>query len=256
MPESPWGPARREMEAALGPEPDSIADVVDQLVAIQGALNGVPDLFHDNPIADFNNLYLTITRRILERDRSGDFRDPHFLNRLDVEFAIRYLDALRSFGVGGATAAPAAWRVLLGRYNDASLRSLPCAVAGVNAHINFDLAFALVATWRKLGHAAHAGPQHHDYLLVNEVFADEIPGLRRRYLTGWQRCVDAINGTFDDWYQNVLVECTRAQAWERAQHLWRLREDRVAFDVVRSRMDEQAAAIGRILLSPFCRFIQ
>ncbi len=255
MPASPWGPAQRQMEAALGPEPDSIAGVVDQLVAVQDALNGVPDLFHDNPIADFNNLYLTITRRILRRDEDGDFHDPHFIARLDVEFAIRYLDALRSFG-GGAETVPAAWKVLLGRYNDASLRSLPCAVAGVNAHINFDLAFALIATWEQLGHAPHASPQHHDYLLVNEVFAQAIPGLRRRYLAGWQRCVDAINGTFDDWYQNVLVECTRARAWERAQRLWRLRDDRVAFDLVRAQMDAQTAKIGRILLSPFCRFIQ
>lgn len=255
MQQSPWGPAEREMADALAPVPHTIADVVAQLTGVQHALDRVPRLFHENPIADFNNLYLTITRRILERDRAGDFRHPEFLNRLDVEFAIRYLDALRAFGAGDS-GVPAAWRVLLGRYDDASLRSLPCAVAGVNAHINFDLAFALIATWEKLGHAAHASPQHHDYLLVNAVFAEEIPGLRRRYLDGWQRCVDALNGSFDDWYQNVLVECTRARAWERAQRLWTLRADRVAFDLVRSQMDAQAAHVGRVLLSPFCRYIQ
>jgi hypothetical protein len=243
------------MEAALAPEPHSIAGVVKQLDEIQSVLDRVPDLYHENPIADFNNLYLAITRRILERDRSGGFNDPAFLNRLDVEFAIRYLDALRLFG-SGVTSVPAAWIVLFGRYNDASLRSLPCAVAGVNAHINFDLAFALVATWEKLGHAADGGPQHRDYLVVNEVFAEQIPPLRRRFLTGWQRCVDRINGDFDDWYQNMVVECTRARAWDRAQHLWRVRHDRVAFNTARSEMDVEAANIGRVLLSPFCRFIQ
>lgn len=255
MTKLPWGPAQRDMEAALAPEPHSIASVVKQLDEIQDALGRVPELYHENPIADFNNLYLTITRRILERDRAGDFNDPAFLNRLDVEFAIRYFDALRLFG-SGATAVPASWIVLLGRYNDASLRSLPCAVAGVNAHINFDLAFALVATWQRLGHAADHSAQHHDYLLVNDVFADEIPGLRRRFLRGWQRCVDALNGDFDDWYQNMLVECTRGRAWERAQELWQQRDDREAFDRLRLQMDRETARIGRILLSPFCAFIQ
>lgn len=251
----PWGPAQRDMEAALAPEPHSIADVVRQLGEIQDALGRVPDLYQENPIADFNSLYLTITRRILERDRAGDFEHPAFLGRLDVEFAIRYLDALRLFG-SGASAVPASWAVLFGRYNDASLRSLPCAVAGVNAHINFDLAFALVATWEKLGHAADHSPQHHDYLLVNDVFAEEIPGLRRRFLSGWQRCVDTINGGFDDWYENMLVECTRARAWARAQTLWEHRHDRAAFDRLRHEMDSETARIGRVLLSPFCRFIQ
>jgi hypothetical protein len=146
--------------------------------------------------------------------------------------------------------------VLFSRFNDASLRSLPCAVAGVNAHINFDLAFALVGTWDRLGHAADGSPQHHDYLLVNDVFAAEIPGLRRRYLVPWQQCVDRINGSFDDWYQNVLIECTRARAWERAQQLWSLRTDRIAFGAARSAMDDETARIGRILLSPFSAFLQ
>jgi hypothetical protein len=253
--QSPWGPAQRDMDAALAPEPHTIADVVRQLDAIQRALDLIPDLYHENPIADFNNLYLTITRRILEREAAGHFNDPAFLNRLDVEFALRYLDALRLFG-SGVTTVPAAWIVLFGRYNDASLRSLPCAVAGVNAHINFDLAFALVATWQKLGHAADHSAQHRDYLVVNEVFAEEIPALRRRFLTRWQRCVDRVNGNFDDWYQNMLVECTRARAWERAQQLWLVRDDLVAFNTTRSEMDVEAAAVGRVLLSPFGRLIQ
>lgn len=252
---SPWGPAHRAMEAALAPEPHDIAGVVAQLTEIQSVLDRVPDLYHENPIADFNTLYLAITRRILERDRSGAFHDPAFLNRLDVEFAIRYLDALRLFG-GAAATVPDAWTVLFGRYNDASLRSLPCAVAGVNAHINFDLAFALVATWEKLGHAPDGSPQHRDYDLVNEVFAQEIPALRGRFLTGWQRCVDVLNGDFDNWYQNMLIRCTRARAWERAQELWTLRADGVAYHRLRSEMDVEAAGIGRLLLSPFCKHFQ
>lgn len=255
MTESPWGPAQPAMEAALAREPSTIADVVDQLGRVQCALDKVPDLYGENPIADFNNLYLTITTEVGQRHRNGDFNDATFLNTLDVEFAKRYLDALRLYSLD-PYAVPACWQVLFHRFNDASLRSLPCAVAGVNAHINFDLAFALVATWEQHGHNADGSRQHRDYLLINDVFAREIPALRRRYLAGWQRCIDRINGSFDDWYQNVLVEFTRARAWDQAQRLWLLRHDSTSFDIVRSTIDHQAARIGSMLLSPFCSFLQ
>jgi len=69
--------------------------------------------------------------------------------------------------------------VLFCRVADTRLRSLPCAVTGVNVHINYDLPFALVATWERLGHAPDGSRQQHDYLLVNEAFEQEIPGQLR-----------------------------------------------------------------------------
>ncbi|MFD0582983.1 DUF5995 family protein [Dactylosporangium darangshiense] len=143
-----WGSAQAEMIAATSHAPETIADVVAQLEAVQGVLDRLPDLYRENPVSDFNVLYTDITRRILERHDDGAFRDPQFLNVLDVEFGKRYLDALHRWGSAGLV-APASWVVLFERYNDQRLRSLPCAVAGVNAHINYDLAFALVATWEQ-----------------------------------------------------------------------------------------------------------
>ncbi len=248
-------PVHQAIASATAGEPDSIAEVVDRLGKIQRALDCLPDLYGENPIADFNNLYTTITRRILERDRSRAFRDPRFLTTLDVEFAKRYFDALRRWGTADP-ATPDAWSVLFHRYNDRKLRSLPCAVAGVSAHINYDLPFALVATWQRTGYAGDGSAQHHDFLVVNEVFAEEIPGLRRGYLAAWQRYIDRFNGTFDDWYQHLLVVVTRDRAWERAQRLWIIRDDPYAVEHHRSTLDNEAAIIGRVLLSPFCGLLQ
>jgi hypothetical protein len=251
----PWGVVQDEMDAATAGEPTNIEEVVGQLHAVQRALDRLPDLYGENPVSDFNKLYTTITERILDRDRSHAFRDPSFLNRLDVEFAKRYLVALRQWGANDPN-TPGVWSVLFRRYNDVDLRSLPCAVAGVNAHINYDLPFALVETWRRVGHSADGSAQHHDYLVVNEVFAEEIPGLRRSFLAGWQRCIDRLNGNFDDWYQNVLVELTRDRAWARAQLIWLLRDDPRAVGQKRAEFDRDAARIGRMLLSPFCALLQ
>jgi hypothetical protein len=129
-------------------------------------------------------------------------------------------------------------------------------VAGVNAHINYDLAFALVSTWEQVGYLSDGTKQHDDYLLINDVFFDAIPGLRRSYLASWQLRLDRINGRVDDWYQNLLVQRTRDRAWSRAEALWLCRGDPVALGEARDRLDRRAARVGQLLLSPFCSLLQ
>ncbi len=255
MPDLVWGPVHHDMMEAVAGDPTDIAGVVDQLVRVQGLLEKVPSLYQENPVADFNKLYTTITEEILHRHRVGGFSDLGFLTMLDVEFAKRYFRALRLWGEG-SPATPQAWTVLFTRYDDRDLRSLPCAVAGVNAHINYDLSFALLATWKQLGPNASGSPQHDDYLLINQVFFDAIPALRRSFLEKWQLYIDRLNGRFDDWYQNLLVQITRDLAWDRAMTIWALREDPVAVERARRAMDHQTAFVGRVLLSPFCSLLQ
>lgn len=250
-----WGPLQQDMLILLDGQPDDIAGVVQQLTQLQKLFKYFPPLYDDNPIADFNKLYTTITVRIHERHQAGHFADPEFLNRLDIEFARLYIDALRLWSVADPR-TPESWTVLFRRVADVELRSLPCAVAGVNAHINYDLPFALVATWDRLGHTPDGSPQHRDYLLVNDVFAEEIPGLRRSYLAWWQHHIDRINLGFDDWYQNLIVELTRDVAWDRAQKLWQVRSDARELERLRESFDNQTALVGSTLLSPLCALIQ
>lgn len=251
----PWGNLQHDMLTALAAEPEDIEGVVDQLNQVQDVLKRIPPLYDENPIADFNTLYTTITVNIGERNKAGQFGKPAFLNRLDVEFSRLYVRALRQWSVGSAL-TPESWAVLFRRVADTDLRSLPCAAAGVNAHINYDLPFALKATFEYLGHSGDGTPQHRDYMLINDVFEECIPTLRSRYLDGWQKCIDRINLGIDDWYQNLLVVVTRNRAWERGQRLWAHRADSSWVSATRRNFDAEAARIGRALLSPFCRFIQ
>jgi hypothetical protein len=250
-----WGPVQSEMTELLAEDPTDIVGVVDLLEAVQGLLNRLPPLHADNPVADFNRLYTTITKDILARYGLGGFADPEFLNCLDVEFAKRYFNALRLWGIGSPD-TPEAWMVLFRRCDDRQLRSLPCAVAGVNAHINYDLPFALVSTWEQVGFQDGDSPQHQDFLLINDVFFEAIPNLRHSYLDTWGRYIDRLNGGFDDWYQNLLIELTRDIAWDRAVRLWLLRRDPSASEGERANFDHRTALAGRVLLSPFMSRLQ
>ncbi|MEU4622174.1 DUF5995 family protein [Actinoplanes sp. NPDC023801] len=251
-----WGPVQREMSDLLQRHPDDVPGVVELLAEVQVVLCRVPPLLDSNPLADFNKLYHTITENVLERLYAGKFKDPAFLARLDVEFAARYFDALR-YWTEGSPACPGVWAGLFCRVPGPDARALPSAIAGVNAHINFDLPFALVTTFDHLGSDPVDGSdQHQDYLQVNDIFAEEIPGLRRGYLDRWQLLIDTMNGDLDDWWQGEMVEYTRNVAWRNAQKIWAIRHDLGALDKERRRLDNTATGLGKLLLSPFGGFLQ
>jgi uncharacterized protein DUF5995 len=258
MSQSVWGPVQQEMSELLQGHPDDVPAVVDQLTKLQDILGRVPPLGDENPLCDFNKLYLEITESVLERLYAGRFKDPAFLSRLDVEFAARYFDALRAWaGPDASPRCPRVWSGLFTRIHGPDSRPLPAACAGVNAHINFDLPFALVTTFDHLGtDPIDDSDQHHDYLQINDIFAQAIPGLRRGYLDKWQLLIDTMNGCLDDWWQGEAVEYTRNVAWRNAQKLWGLRHDMAATDKERAHLDKIAADLGRLLLSPMGQFLQ
>ena len=250
-----WGPVQQEMRDLLRRHPDDVPAVVDQLTKLQGILNRVPPLLRDNPLSDFNHRYLTITEGVLERLYGGGFADPAFLSRLDVEFAARYFDALRAWTDGSAR-CPQVWAGLFRRIPGPGGGSLPSASAGINAHVNFDLPFALVTTFDHVGtEPIDDSDQHHDYLQINALFAAETPGLTSGYLDRWQVLIDTMNGTLDDWWEGETESYSRNVAWRNAQKLWSMRHDLAATDKHRAHLDRVSADLGRLLLSPMGAFL-
>ncbi|WP_239335841.1 DUF5995 family protein [Frankia sp. CiP3] len=250
-----WGTVQQEITNIVADSPSDVSDVVAQLGELKVMLQKATPENEQNPIADFNHLYWTITSMILERLRQGDFQDPVFLTLLDVEFAKRYFNALRLWGESDPD-TPEAWKVLFRRLNDRSVHALPAAVAGVNAHVNFDLPFALLSTWKALGSGPSKEAQHQDYLLINQVFFEAIPGLRRSYLKTWQLFIDRLNGRLDDWYEDRIVEFTRNLAWTEAERLWSIRDDVEALRRLGNSLDRHTAFIGCALLSPIGALLQ
>lgn len=242
-----WAPAQPAMTAALAGEPKSIGEVLMRLAAVQAVLDGLPPTPALNRVASFNSLYYTITGRVAQELAGQGVTEPAFLETLDVEFAKRYLNALRLWGEDDDS-TPDAWEVLFRRGQDEGVSRLAAAMLGVNAHINFDLALALIATWKQLGPPADTEVIHPDYLLVNKIFYEEIPGLRRRYSTTWQLTLDRMAGNLDDWSQRVLVATTRAMAWEQAVRIWPLCDDAEDFTHAQLTLDRAAAYVGESLL--------
>lgn len=247
MTETVWGPVHRELTDVLSGHPDDVPAVVDQLARLQDVLDRMPGRPAGNPLADFNRLYLGVTEVVLERLFTGGFADPGFLSRLDVEFAARYFDALRQWG-DGSPRCPQVWQVLFGLLGGPRCRALPSAAAGVNAHLNFDLPFALVTTFDHLGgEPADDEDQHRDYLQVTEIFAEALPALRPGHPDDWQLLIDTMSG--DQW-RGETAAYSRNVAWRNSQRLWGVRHDLAGLARERDRLDTNAAALGRLLVAP------
>jgi uncharacterized protein DUF5995 len=240
-----WEPAQEAVAGIVCDHPAGIGAVIAKLGALQSVLDDLPPCRAGNRVAAFNELYLTITRRV-DGALLTDASDPEFLELLDVEFAKRYFDALDRWNRDDED-TPDVWEVLFKRARDMRMSRLAAATLGVNAHINHDLALALVATWNGLG-APEDDVIHHDYLLVNQIFYDEIPLLRQGYSTEWQMEIDHLVGPLDDWSQRMLVTVTRAHAWDQALRLWAVREDEGDFEQACRTMDRAASLIGEWLL--------
>jgi hypothetical protein len=238
-----WSPLHERVAEVLSDHPAGIGDVIAKLVVIQSILDELPPSPAANRVSAFNELYLKITRRVDGALVTG-VNQPEFLELLDVEFAKRYFDALNRWNDDDED-TPDVWEVLFKRAGDTEMSRLAAAMLGVNAHINHDLALALIGTWNELG-APEPGDDliHPDYLLVNEIFYEEIPPLRRGFSTAWQRGLDDFVGPLDDWSQRMLVTVTRARAWDQARRLWLLRHDADDFEQARRTMDRAASLLA------------
>jgi len=243
-----WGTLQAEMDAALSTTPTDIPEVLTQLARLQSILDRLPPGPGQHRVASFNSLYRTITGQVQGYSDGGRFADPKFLELLDVEFAKLYFEALRQWGEPRGD-APQSWALLFRHGHDRRLTPRSAAMLGVNAHINHDLPLALVAAWERLGPPASGAPQHPDYLLINEIFFDQIPALRRRFATAWQLEIDRLNGRFDDWSERLVVAATRGLAWEQAQRLWPLRDQPAALAGATEVIDAATALLGQAIVA-------
>jgi hypothetical protein len=191
---------------------------VDEVLRV---LSELQDVFagSGSPAMGFHHLYVATTTEIAQRLTAGAFEAPAFICALDARFAVRYLSAVRAMAVGGDV--PRSWRVVLDGREEASL--LARTAAGVNAHINFDLPFALLAALRggQAFPAAETSPEYRDYLQVNEIFYELLPQaldftVGQDGFLGWlYRLADVRDNA------EQLIEIARRLAWLVCEnHLW------------------------------------
>ena len=205
-------------------------------------------------IAWFTKLYLRVTEAVnaeLAVPRgASQFGDPAFMARLDVVFANLYFAALKVF-VADPSRVPRAWAPLFAARRRRRVAPLQFAFAGMNAHINYDLPLAVVATCRESGiDLLRARRQHRDFVAVNALLERTEARVKRWFATGFAGVVDEALGHDDDRIAMWNVRRARDAAWVNAQTLWTL----APFPTLQKRflatLDRTVGFAGRGLLLP------
>ena len=195
-------------------------------------------------VAYFNRLYLAVTNAVQTASAATTFKNPLFLTRLDVVFAGMYFDAEATLASGAP--CPVAWRPLMETRSE-NVAPIQFALAGMNAHINHDLALALVQACQDLGLAID--DQHADFESVNGILQDFEAQVAGWFETGLIADIeDVIPKDVDRALAMWSIVAAREVAWGNAQMLWRFRGDRLLYSGYADVVARTTELAGRAML--------
>jgi hypothetical protein len=225
---------------ANGPAPTTIADVIARMQAIDAQL----------PVSDglkwFNLLYLMVTQQVDLHPPGGAWQSPVWLTRLDVVFAGFYFRAIVAFL--SAQSEPSAWSALFDARYRTGIDRIQFALAGMNAHINHDLALAILATDDDLNIVpAPGGPESADYQSVNQLLNTVMPSALNMLATDTLGVLAEDTGKVGRLLAFWDICQARDLAWNFADHLRSL--DNPAREAALAAQDGLTGVVGRAILA-------
>jgi Family of unknown function (DUF5995) len=220
--------------------PTDMATLIARLKSIDA---GLPT---SDGVDCFNRMYLTVTERVSERLQGATFLNPVFIEHLDLVFAAIYLDAVDATD----SARGPAWEPLFELRRHEHIHPLQYAFAGMNAHINHDLAVATVLTCQITGLTPYSSGVRTDYDRINGVLAEVQEEVRESYLTGTVLDVDKDLSPVLTLVGGWSIEKARDAAWHNAEVLWQLKRSTRLCDDFESTLARTVGLVTRQLLTP------
>jgi hypothetical protein len=195
-------------------------------------------------VAVFNRVYLRVTEEVALRLAGEGFTTSETSAELAVRFAGRYLDAVESVFQGRR--GPACWRPLFESRGRPGVSPVQFALAGINAHVGYDLALALVETCA----ARRVRPQRleEDFDRVGELLAGLEERVREELMPGPDLldAADPLTHLVSAW----SLRAAREGAWGAFRGLWGLRRFPGLTEEFTERLDAGVGLVGRFLLTP------
>ena len=196
----------------------------------------------------FPALYRRVTERVKAGIAAGSFEDGARMERLDVTFAGRYIEAWDAWRAGRGMSA--CWRVAFeagARWRPVILQHL---LSGMNAHINFDLAIAAAETCPG---AAIEGLKN-DFDEINRLLADLVEPVEQELaeVSPWIGLIKRFGGHAEDALLSFNIGAARRLAWEQALRLSAIQGSgqEVSLALTIRGMDAVVAVMGELILHP------
>lgn len=163
----------------------------------------------------FASLYKAMTIGVQTGKEQGVFEDGERMERLDVTFANRYLEAYSGYVSGQVVTH--SWMHVFKATEQNNLTVIQHLLLGINAHINLDLGIATAA----IATAENLENLHKDYNQINEIIANVYNSMERSlrkisWLAIFLKPLDAegLNSVI-----NFSIQKAREAAWTNAKLL-------------------------------------
>ncbi len=196
----------------------------------------------------FAAMYRAVTRSIRDDIVGGQFEDGPRMDRLDTGFANYYLRAYTSLQGGETPSDP--WLATFDFARRSEKGVFQHLLLAMNAHINFDLAQAVV---EDPAVAADLPALNADYQHINDLLLallDPLQNVVEPHISG-ARGIDILLGRLDERFAGWEITEARAHAWRHANQLASAPStgDRA---VIVDHMDHFTTQLARRLLTPKC----
>ncbi|MEU7769112.1 DUF5995 family protein [Nocardia sp. NPDC049190] len=223
-----------------------ISGPVDEVIRRMRAIKD--ELDPRDGVASFNNMYLRVTELVGQQITEGFFTDSEFVERLDVIFAQLYFDAVDAAKLGKRPNT--VWKPVFDSRSNRTVWPLQFALAGMNAHINHDLAIAVVKTCKERATTPDTDPVHADYLRVNELLAKIEAEVRAEYEPALFALATKDAETLKHILSSFSIAGARDAAWATTKVLWIQRDNSLLLATTQRALEESVATAGRMLVTP------
>ncbi|MDW5267007.1 MULTISPECIES: DUF5995 family protein [Acidobacteriaceae] len=223
-----------------GSAPGTIDDVLR-------VMQEIDDLLADGDgLKWFNRLYMMVTKEVDFSPPVGGWKDANWLLRLDVVFAGFYFRAVAGF-LEGSDDTASSWCALMEARYAPGIDRILFALAGMNAHINHDLALALLETDREMNLMPDDGsPQRVDYEAVNGLLNDVMPAALQMLAVGILGLAAQDTGKIGRVLAFWNICKARDLAWDFGNSLRGL--SGAALTVALGAQDQMTGVVGRAIL--------
>lgn len=200
----------------------------------------------ESPLGYFASLYRQVTVAVRDRIREGGyFDDDQRMERLDVLFARRYIDAIQSWRDRRPTTE--SWQFAFSASKHWWPIVLQHLLLGINAHINLDLGIATALTAASPSDLPHL---RGDFDRINDLLRSMVVGVEQQLATIWPmfRRLSTSLGDLDEGLVNFSIRRARDHAWRNAERFASLNPSAHPSEI--ARLDTHVVRLAHLVRYP------
>lgn len=219
--------------------PDTIDEVIFQLEQIIAYCK-----INNSPAGYFAVLYHKVTCKVKECIANKDFEDAIRMEKLDVAFATRYLQAFYQWLDGKPTSG--SWKIAFDSVSDKSALVIQHLLLGMNAHINLDLGIATGVIMK----GVLIEGIHNDFNTINSILSVMVDNIEDclTQINPLMKLLDLKIFKYDEMLVDFSIVIARDGVWIFAENL-STKENKDYDNCIRTR-DERIQQLGTSIASP------